>query len=69
MGSRSLSERGNLGVATRLYGPDDDRTAQARRRLAEAKIADYIERVVAEAPPLTDDQRARLSLLLNGSAA
>ncbi len=33
---------------------------QARRELAEAKLAAYIQRVVGEAPPLSPDQRDRL---------
>jgi len=37
---------------------------QRRRDLAEAKITDYVEKVLAEAPPLTPDQRARLAGLL-----
>ena len=59
--SRALIARGKLGHATR-HNPEqiEDR----RRDLAEAKIADYIERVLAEAPPLTDEARSRLGELL-----
>lgn len=38
----------------------------ARQELAAAKIAAYVKRVVAEAPPLTDEQRARLACLFAG---
>jgi hypothetical protein len=38
----------------------DDR----RRDLIEAKAADYIEKVLAQRPPLTDEQRNRLAELL-----
>jgi hypothetical protein len=38
--------------------------AQERADLAEAKLAGYIERMLAEAPPLTDEQRTRLAELL-----
>lgn len=55
--------RSRLGVAAH-YRPDD--LEDARRSLAEANIADAIRKNVAKAPPLTDDQRARLALLLQG---
>ena len=47
--------------------PDPERRAQASRNLAEAKIADAIERNLAEAPPLTPVQIKRLSGLLRGA--
>ncbi|WP_018599658.1 hypothetical protein [Mycobacterium sp. 155] len=34
---------------------------EARRAMAEAQIEQYVRRVVAEAPPLTDAQRERLA--------
>lgn len=46
--------------------PDPERRAEATRNLAEAKIADAIERNLAEAPPLTPAQVKRLSGLLRG---
>ncbi|QFS91146.1 hypothetical protein FIV07_10310 [Mycobacterium sp. THAF192] len=36
----------------------------AKRDLAAAKIANYVDRVLSEAPPLSDDQRNRLAELL-----
>lgn len=36
----------------------------ARRELAVAKLAAYVQKVVEQAPPLTPDQRARISALL-----
>lgn len=49
----------------RLYGPDDPRVLEMRAaNPAAARVADGITRLVAEAPPLSDDQRARLALLL-----
>lgn len=38
----------------------------ARQELASAKIAAYVKRIVEEAPPFTDDQRAKLTQLLAG---
>jgi hypothetical protein len=53
-----------LGVRTGKRQPDDPELVDAYRGLAEAKINDYIERVLAAAPPLTDEQRTRLAELL-----
>jgi hypothetical protein len=41
-----------------------DQVEGRRRDLAEAKIADYIEKVLAQRPPLTNEQRNRLAELL-----
>lgn len=57
---------GKLAAASRWHNPDRDSIAQD---LAAARIADYIERVVSTAPPLTSDQRSRLAALLVGDAA
>jgi hypothetical protein len=43
---------------------NDPELQDAYRGLAAAKIFDYIERVLAEAPELTDAQRAPLAELL-----
>lgn len=59
--SRALVERGRLGHATR-HNPEQ--VEDRRRDLAEAKIADYIDKVLASAPPLNDEQRNRLAELL-----
>jgi hypothetical protein len=51
--------------------PDDPTRIEVlnrtRREYAEAVLTEHIERVVAAAPPLTDEQRARLTLLLSSS--
>ena len=39
----------------------------ARRRLAAAKLEQYIQAVVASAPPLDENTKARLALLLSGA--
>ncbi len=48
---------------------DQERRAQASRALAEAKIADYVERTLADAPPLSTQQIHRLSSLLRSGGA
>jgi hypothetical protein len=67
--SEALTARNRLGGVIRLSPNDDDKIADARRALAAAKIADYIARTIACAPPLTAEQRDRLALLLRGDAA
>jgi hypothetical protein len=56
--------RASLARRTQSYPPDHPMVVDARRDLAEAKLADYIEKVLAEAPPLTDAQRTALAELL-----
>lgn len=66
--SRALTARNRLAVVAKRQPDDQAAIAAARRDLAAAKLEDYIERVVASAPPLTADQRDRLALLLRPDA-
>ena len=50
-------------------GVTREAAAQSRAAYTEAKLADYISRVVGNAPPLTAAQRDRLALLLHGGDA
>lgn len=59
--------RSRLGVAARRR--DDEAIRENRRDLAAAKVAQYIERTLEDAPPLTDDQRQTLARLLLGGAS
>ena len=52
------------GLASGGVPPDDPRYDEARRGLRAALLADYIDRVLAQAPPLTDEQRSKLAELL-----
>jgi len=45
--------------------PNADVT-ELRRSLKAAHLAEYIDKVVSEAPPLTSTQRDKLALLLRG---
>lgn len=67
-GSALAKARSNLMIAHRgpRYGrnPDPEAIEAARRDLATEKIAAYVERVLGQAPPLTDAQRTRLAELL-----
>lgn len=51
-------------VSSRWHGRESQETLTLRRELKEAKLAAYVERVVAEAPDLTDEQVNRIALLL-----
>ncbi len=42
--------------------------AEARARLKEARAEDYIKKLVADAPPLSEARRSALAALLQGSA-
>lgn len=52
--------------ATRKNGKGSPVEQDARRHLTTAKIAEYVERELAKAPPLNDDQKARLAGLFGG---
>jgi hypothetical protein len=62
--SAILHQRAKIGALSRSRSDDDPELVGAKRDLAEAKIADYIERVLAAAPPLTDEQKCRLVELM-----
>ncbi len=62
----ALSERARLAAIKRHHPDRLDLAADAKRNLAAANLEAYIKRIVAEAPPLTEDQRSRLALLLGG---
>jgi hypothetical protein len=69
MPSRAIAARNKYGITCRYHPDDQSKIVESKRELAEAKIADYIEKVVAEAPPLTDEQRDRIAALLRAGAA
>lgn len=61
--------RNRLAAMERWHGPDDPRTINARRDHKAEALAAHIARVVAEAPPLTHEQRDRLAVLLRGGGS
>ena len=60
------SPRGRVAALSRSRTADDPDLQGARRDLRAARLADYITRTVAAAPPLTAEQRDQLTLLLRG---
>jgi hypothetical protein len=55
--------RAKIGALSRSRSSDDPELLEAKRGLIEAQAAAYIEKVLTEAPPLTDEQRIRLAEL------
>ena len=65
-------ERARIASLTRSRRPDDPDLIEARRNLRAIRIEEYVRRTLADAPPLTDQQRARIAGLLapaDGGAA
>jgi hypothetical protein len=63
------SRLGNAVKKAKSEGQQPDlvtSVVDARRDLAEAKIRAFVAKTVAAAPPLTEEQRSRLSSLLSG---
>lgn len=58
-----------LNANKRWHADRPDIVDPLKREIAEAKLAEYIRRVVDQAPPLTAAQRDRLALLLRGDVA
>jgi hypothetical protein len=68
MNSEQVRIRGKLG-ATIKHRPSDKAAAdELRLQLKESRLAEYIAKVVNEAPPLTPEQRDKLATLLRGAA-
>ncbi|GAA3680820.1 hypothetical protein GCM10022376_20030 [Yimella lutea] len=63
------TERARVASLSRSRPADDPDLAAARRNLRAEKLAEHIAKVVAQAPPLTPEQRDRLVVLLRGGAA
>ena len=56
--------RARIGGLSRDRRPDDPELLDAKRSLAAEMLTEYIEKILAEAPPLNDEQRTRLAELL-----
>ena len=62
-------ERARVASLSRSRADDDPDLLDARARLRTARFEDRIRRLVATAPPLTDEQRGRLATLLLAAPA
>jgi hypothetical protein len=67
-GEEALSKLGTLksrrALAVRHHGPDSPQAREAADELAAERTALYIQHLLAEAPPLPDETRAKLAELL-----
>jgi hypothetical protein len=65
-------DRARIAALSRDRKPDDPDLLAARRDLRASRAEDYINQLLAEAPPLSQEQRSRLAILLlrsNGGEA
>lgn len=67
MSENWTSLRARVASLSRSRPADDPALIEARRELRATRLEQYVSRVVAEAPPLADDQRARIAALLRPS--
>lgn len=63
------NERARVASLSRSRAADDPDLVDAYRNLRAERLADYINKVVGGAPPLTDEQRTRLAALLHPGEA
>lgn len=56
--------RAKVASLSRVRPNDDPELLAARRDLKAAKLEEYVARVVATAPPLTDEQASRIASML-----
>ena len=61
----STSERARLAALSRHRRADDPELIAERTRLRAKQLEDHVRSVVETAPPLSDEQRARIADLLN----
>jgi len=54
-------------AAPARHRPNDSQTVDLARDLKAELLAEYIQRVVEMAPPLTQEQRDKLAALLGGA--
>jgi hypothetical protein len=59
--------RAKVAALSRSRSADDAELATARRDLAAERLAEHVQRVVANAPPMTDEQRVKIAALLRRS--
>jgi hypothetical protein len=67
MSEARIKLAGEIGAIARHHGSTDPRLSGLRRDLRALSLEEHIQKVVDLAPPLTDDQRARLAVLLRPS--
>ena len=61
--------RSELATLAKTHDKSDPVMIAKRAELRALKLEDHVRRVLAEAPPLTDEQREKIAQLLRVSAA
>lgn len=56
-------------VAAGERSADDPDLLEAKRNLRAMRLEEHVAKAVAEAPPMTDEQRDRIAAILRGGAA
>jgi hypothetical protein len=56
--------RSALALTIQKYGKDSPQADEARANFKACRLGYHIEKILDEAPPLTDDQRTKLAELL-----
>ncbi len=62
-------ERARVAGLSRDRAPDDPELLTARLNLRAERLAAHVEKIVAQAPPLTSAQRDRIAALLRSGVA
>lgn len=62
-------QRARVAALSRHHSQDHPSVAEARRDLKAERLAEQVERALADAPPLSESQRRRIAALLTASAA
>lgn len=62
-------ERARIASLTRSRQPDDPELVDARRNLAALRLEECVRKTVADAPPLTAEQRDRIAAILRGGGS
>lgn len=60
--------RARVATLSRSRASDDPELIEARRNLRAARLADHIEKALADAPPLSEQQLSQIARLLTGRA-
>lgn len=67
MPAAATRERARYASLTRSRPADDPELLEAKRKWRAEMFAGHVAKLVAEAPPLSDEQRARIAGLLRGA--
>lgn len=61
--------RAQVAALSRSRTPDDPDLIAARQNLRAARLEEHVQKALADAPPLSEDQKSRIARLLIGEAS